>query len=181
MLLMILGACVRTPSTVSFPSKNSHVSTYPIRSCSCGSSSQLWCFKPVSINFLVHQYPFWKATLGLPAIFTKMVQQEFIHWQNDFFCSVSHPTNSGVTVLTIPDWADEGFGELRPLWHKQPQPVSGLELLCSRLQYVAFLASEFPCWVIWVAVPQHFSSSNKAGLGKRLDTLTCVQTFFFLC
>lgn len=34
------------------------------------------------------------------------------------------------------------------------------------------------CWLIWVAVLQHFSSSSKAGLGKHLDTLTCVQTFF---
>lgn len=148
MLLMILGACVRTPSTVSSPSKNSHVPTYPIRSCSYESSSQLWCFKPVSMNFLVLQYPFWKGTLRLPAIFTKTVQQEFMHWQNDFFCSVSHPTSSGigVTVLTISDcWADEGFGKLRSLWHKQPQPVSELELLCSHLQYVAFLNSLCCC------------------------------------
>lgn len=88
---MILGACVRTPSTVSSPSQNSHVSTYPIRSCSCGSSSQLWCFKPSSVNFLALQYPFWKGASGLPAIFTKMAQQEFMRRQNEFFCSVSHP------------------------------------------------------------------------------------------
>lgn len=113
---MILEACVRNLSTVSSPSKNSYVSTYPIRSCSYGSSSQLWCFKPVSINFPVLQYLFWRGTLGLPAIFMKMLQQEFMHWQNDFFCSVSHPTNSGIlaTFLTTPDcWAGEDFGELR--------------------------------------------------------------------
>lgn len=76
-------------------------------------------------------------------------------------------------VRVLEDWS---------LCDKQPQPVSGLELLCSHLQYVAFLASEFPLLlhlaqlVIWVAVPQHFSSSSKAGQGKYLDALTCVQT-----
>lgn len=113
-----------------------------------------------------------------------MVQQEFMHWQNDFFCSVSHPTNSGIHVafLTIPAcWADEGFGELRFLWHKQPQPVSGLGCLALICSTWNFLPLNSLCCCIWlsylgVCLSHNISSSSKAALGKYLDTLTCVQT-----
>lgn len=149
MLLMILGACVRTPSTVSSPGKNSYVSTYSVRSCSYGSSSQLWCFEPVFMNFLVLQSPFWKGTLRAACnIYEDGTAGIYALAKWLFLFSVSsHEPRHSCYIFDHPwllRWWWFWRTDIFPQWHKQPQPISGLVLLCSHLQYVAFLASEFP-------------------------------------
>lgn len=99
-----------------------------------------------------------------------MLQQEFIHWQNDFFCSVFHLTTAVilVTFLTIPDcWADDVFEEL-PSWlwdHAWAAYVTYTatalmggwcccSLICSRLH---FLPLNSPCHCI---LPSYLSSCS---------------------
>lgn len=129
MLLMILGACIRTPPMVSSPTKS--LMYLPILLLAAPmEAAHKSCLKPVFIKFFpVLQYPFWKGTSGLPAIFKEMEQQEF---------SYLLPLNSSCH--------------------------------CS-----------FP--VIWVAAPQHLSSSTKAGLRKYTNTLhfICKHLHYVIC